>query len=70
MTSEVSPAGLGLMLAAPGGPVQAVGDVVVAAVNEAEQSTDFGEGERHQALVDGWRGFRSGRLAGSIVLPG
>jgi hypothetical protein len=33
--------------------VQAVADFWFAAVSEVEQSTDFGEGERDQASVDG-----------------
>jgi len=49
--------------------VQALGDGVFAAVNEVEESTDFGEGERDQISVDRWRGFRFGGLVGSIVLP-
>lgn len=46
VASDVSAAGLALMLAAPGRPVQAVGDGAFAAVNEVEESTGFGEGER------------------------
>jgi hypothetical protein len=48
--------------------VQAVGDGVFAVVNEVEETADFGEGERDKASMDGWRGFRFGRLAGWIVV--
>ena len=48
--------------------MQAVGDGVFAVVNEVEESADFGEGERDKASMDGWRGFRFGRLAGWIVV--
>jgi hypothetical protein len=48
--------------------VQAVGDGVLVAVNEVEESADFGEGERDKASMDGWRGFWFGRLVGSVVL--
>jgi hypothetical protein len=41
-------------------------DFWFAAVREVEQSTDFGEGERDQASVDGWSGFRFGRRGGWI----
>ena len=37
-------------------------------VDEVEESADFGEGERDEASVDGWRGFWFGRLVGSVVL--
>ena len=37
--------------------MQAVVDFWFAAVGEGEQSTYFGEGERDQAPVDGFRGF-------------
>ncbi len=60
--------GLGLVSAAPGRPVQAVGDDVLVAVIEVEESADFGEGEGDKASMDGWRGFRFGRLVGSIGL--
>jgi hypothetical protein len=53
MASDVGSAGLGLVLAAPGGPVQAVGDGVFFVVGEVEESADFGEGEVDQAPVDG-----------------
>jgi hypothetical protein len=46
VASDVGSACLGLVPAAPGGPAQTVGDGVFAAVNEVEESTDFGEGER------------------------
>lgn len=71
MASDVGSAGLGLVSAAPGRPLQACGDDVVVAVdvgNEVEESADFGEGERDEASMDGWRGFRFGRLVGSVVL--
>jgi hypothetical protein len=68
VASDVDSAGLGLVSAAPGWPVQAVGDGVLVAVNEVEESADFGEGERDKASMDGWRGFWFGRLVGSVVL--
>jgi hypothetical protein len=64
MASDVGSAGLGLVAAAPGGPVQAVGDGVFAVVDEVEESADFGEGECDQAPVDGWCGFWFGWVAG------
>jgi hypothetical protein len=48
--------------------VQAVGDGVFAVVNEVEETAYFGEGERDKASMDGWRGFRFGRLTGWIVV--
>ncbi|MCA1681951.1 MAG: hypothetical protein LC700_02165 [Actinobacteria bacterium] len=45
-----------------------MGDAVLAAVDEVEESADFGEGERDEASMDGWRGFRFVRFVGSIVL--
>jgi len=48
--------------------VQAVGDGVVVAVDKVEESADFGEGERDEASMDGWRGFGFGRLVGWVVL--
>ena len=48
--------------------MQAVGDGVFAVVNEVEEPTYFGEGERDKAAVDGWRGFRFGWIAGWIVV--
>ena len=48
--------------------MQAVGDAVLAAVDEVEESADFGEGERDEASMDGWRGFGFGRFVGSVVL--
>jgi hypothetical protein len=53
----MSSACFGLMLAAPGRPVQAVDDGMFALVDEVEQSADFGEGERDQASMTEWRGF-------------
>ena len=61
-------AGLGLVSAAPGGPAQAVIDGVFAAVNEGQESTDFGEGERDKTSMDGWRGVRRGWIVGWVVL--
>lgn len=66
--SDVNSACFGLVPAAPGRPVQAVSDGVFALVNEVEKSTDFGEGERDQASMSGWRGSRSGWITGWIVL--
>ncbi|MGH3768830.1 MAG: hypothetical protein ACRDTX_27390 [Pseudonocardiaceae bacterium] len=40
--------------------------VVFAVVNEVEEPTDFGEGERNKMPVDGWRS-RLLRLVGWIV---
>ena len=68
MAPNVRSAGLGLVSAPKDRPVQAVADFWFAAVREGEQSTDFGEGERDQASVDGWGGFRFGRRAGWIFL--
>ena len=65
---EVGAAGLCLVLAAPGGPVQTVGDGVVVAVNEIEEPADFGEGEIDEISMDGWRGFRFGRGGGVVVV--
>jgi hypothetical protein len=48
--------------------VQAVDDGVFAAVNEVEEPTDFGEGERDKATVDGGRGFRCGWFTGCVVV--
>ena len=48
--------------------MQAVGDAVLAAVDEVEESADFSEGERDKSSMDGWRGFGFGRLVGSIIL--
>jgi hypothetical protein len=45
-----------------------VADGVFAAVNEGQESTDFGEGERDKTSMDGWRGFRRGRIVGWVVL--
>ena len=61
MAPNVGSAGLGLVPAPKDRPVQAVADFWFAAVREGEQSTDLGEGERDQASVDGWSGFRFGR---------
>jgi hypothetical protein len=43
-----------------------VRDGVFVVVNEVEESTDFGEGERDKAAVDGWRDFRFRRCAGWV----
>lgn len=48
-------AGFGLMSAAPGRPVQAVGDGVFAVASEIKESADFGEGQGNQAPMDRWR---------------
>ena len=48
--------------------MQAVGDAVLAAVGEVEESADFSEGERDKSSMDGWRGFGFGRLVGWIIL--
>jgi hypothetical protein len=45
-----------------------MGDGVFAVVNEIEESTDFGEGERDEASMEGWCGFGFGRLVGWVVL--
>ncbi len=61
-------AGLGLVSASPARPVQGVGNGGCVATHEVEESSDFGEGERDEASMDGWRGFRFGRLVGWVVL--
>jgi hypothetical protein len=38
-----------------------------AAVGEVEESADFGKGERDKASMDGWCGFRCGRIVGLVV---
>jgi hypothetical protein len=43
-------------------------DGVFIAVNEVEESTDFGEGERDETSMDGGCGFRLGRIVGWVVL--
>jgi hypothetical protein len=48
--------------------VQAVINGVFVAVNEVEESTDFGDGERDKTSMDGWRGFGLGRIVGWVVL--
>jgi hypothetical protein len=68
MTSEVGPAGLGLVLAAPDGEVQAVGDGVFAVVDEVEESADLGEGECDQASRGGCRDFWFGWRGGWVVV--
>jgi hypothetical protein len=64
----VGSAGLGLVPAAPGRPMQAVSDRVFAVVNEGQESAYLGEGERDEASMDGWRGLRFGRLAGWVAV--
>jgi hypothetical protein len=39
-------------------------DGVFTAMDEVEESTDFGEGGRDETSMDGWRGFRGGRIVG------
>jgi hypothetical protein len=68
VSSDVGSAGLGLVPAAPGRPVQAVGDGVFVVVDEGQESAYLGEGERDESSMDGWRGLRFGRLAGWIVV--
>jgi hypothetical protein len=48
--------------------VQAVGDGVFALGDEAEQSSDFGEGERDEAPMGWRRRVRFGRLIGLVVV--
>jgi hypothetical protein len=69
MTPDVGSAGLDLVLAAPEGPVQAMGNGVVVAVNEVEKPADFGEGEVNEISMGGWRGFRFG-VGGWVVVVG
>ncbi len=57
MSSDVGAAGVGLVVAAPGRPLQAVCDGAVVAAVEVEESADFSEGERNQAPVNGRCGF-------------
>ena len=70
MTPYVGSAGLGLVLAAPDGPAQAVGDGGLVAVNEVEEPADFGEGEIDEMSVDGWCGFEVGPGGGVVVVGG
>ncbi|MCA1696413.1 MAG: hypothetical protein LC749_17780, partial [Actinobacteria bacterium] len=65
VSADVGSAGLGLVLAAPDRPVQAVAYVVFAVVNEVEEPADFGEGERNKMPVDRWRS-RLVRLVGLV----
>ncbi|MDQ2789516.1 MAG: hypothetical protein M3Y73_07355 [Actinomycetota bacterium] len=44
--------------------MQAVVYGVVAAVGEVEEPADFGEAERYEASMDGWRGVWFGRFVG------
>jgi len=44
--------------------VQAVVDGPLVAVDEVEESTDFGDGERDEASMEWWCGFRLGRRVG------
>jgi hypothetical protein len=46
--------------------VQSVGDGVFAAVDEVEESADFGEGEVDETPVNAGCGFRFGRLVGRV----
>jgi hypothetical protein len=48
--------------------MQAVSDRVFAVVNEGQESAYFGESERDETSMDGWRGFRFGRFAGRIIV--
>ncbi len=48
--------------------MQTVGDGVFAVVNEIEESADFGEGQRDQASMDGWRGFGFSPFVGWIIV--
>lgn len=49
--------------------MQALGDGVSAVVNQVDESTDLGEGERDETSMQGWGGgLRFGWLVGSIVL--
>ncbi len=50
---NVGSAGLSLVPATPGRPVQAVGDGVFATITEVEKPADFSKGERDQASMDG-----------------
>lgn len=43
MSPDVGSAGIGLVSAAPGRPVQAVGDLVFVVADEVEEFADFGE---------------------------
>jgi hypothetical protein len=43
-------------------------DGVFAVVDEVEEASDFGEGERDKTSMDGWRGFRRGWIVGWVVL--
>jgi hypothetical protein len=48
--------------------VQAVVDGVFSAVDEVEESADFGEGGCDERSMGGGRGFRFGGLGGWIVV--
>jgi len=43
-------------------------DGVFAVMNEGQESAYFGEGERDEPSMDGWRDFRFGRLTGWVVV--
>lgn len=58
----------GLVATAPGRPVQAMGDGVLAVGNDVEESADFGEGERDQASMSGCRSVRFGMIVGLVVV--
>lgn len=60
-------AGLGLVAAAPVGPVQCVGDGAFAVVDEAQEAADFGEGQRDESSVYGWCCFCFGRFIGELI---
>ena len=60
--SEVVPAGFGLVLAAPVGPVQCVVDGVFCLVAGIEQASDLSNGERDLATAGLGRRVLSGRL--------
>lgn len=63
-TPEVCPAGMGLMLATPGRPVQCVGDAVRRRGHQCDESAYFGEGEFNEFSVDPLWLSGSGRLIG------
>jgi hypothetical protein len=53
-------AGVGLVMAAPDRPVQAVCDGVVVVAVEVKEPTDFCEAERDEPFMGGFHGRRDG----------
>lgn len=53
MTSDVGAAGVGLVVAAPGRPSQAVGEGLIVVAVEVQESADFSKGEWDQSAMSG-----------------